>query len=76
MRVLLLFSVVLLAFVPYTVYGTSTKQKQVAIVIDDFGNGMKGTEEILSLPLQLTIAVMPFLPTTERDATLATQERP
>jgi polysaccharide deacetylase 2 family uncharacterized protein YibQ len=71
MRVLLLFSVILLAFVPYTVHGTSTKQKQVAIVIDDFGNGMKGTKEILSLPLQLTIAVMPFLPTTEKDATLA-----
>ncbi|MCM3652370.1 divergent polysaccharide deacetylase family protein [Metabacillus litoralis] len=71
MRMLLLFSVVLLAFVPYTAHGTNTKQKQVAIVIDDFGNGMKGTEEILSLPLQLTIAVMPFLPTTEKDATLA-----
>jgi polysaccharide deacetylase 2 family uncharacterized protein YibQ len=45
--------------------------KQVAIVIDDFGNGMNGTEEILDLPVPLTIAVMPFLPTTKSDARLA-----
>lgn len=45
--------------------------KHVAIVIDDFGNGMKGTNEILSLPIPLTVAVMPFLSTTQRDAELA-----
>jgi polysaccharide deacetylase 2 family uncharacterized protein YibQ len=49
----------------------SNEQKHVAIVIDDFGNGMKGTEEILSLPIRLTVAVMPFLSTTEKDAKLA-----
>ncbi len=43
-------------------------QKELAIVIDDAGNNMKGTEEILQLPVTLTIAVMPFLPTTEEDA--------
>ncbi|QFT88520.1 Divergent polysaccharide deacetylase [Bacillus sp. THAF10] len=47
---------------------TSTK---VAIVIDDLGNNMKGTEEILSLPVTLTVAVMPFLSTTEKDAKMA-----
>lgn len=46
-------------------------KNHVAIVIDDFGNGMKGTEDILSLPIPLTVAVMPFLSTTERDANLA-----
>lgn len=44
---------------------------KVAIVIDDFGNNMKGTEEILKLPVSLTVAVMPFLSTTKEDAELA-----
>jgi polysaccharide deacetylase 2 family uncharacterized protein YibQ len=42
--------------------------KQLAVVIDDLGNGMTGTEEILDMPIPLTVAVMPFLPTTKRDA--------
>ncbi|GAA0133895.1 hypothetical protein YSY43_07350 [Paenibacillus sp. YSY-4.3] len=42
--------------------------KKVAVIIDDLGNGMQGTEEIMNLPVKLTVAVMPFLPTTEADA--------
>ncbi|PRX63955.1 hypothetical protein B0G52_12050 [Cohnella sp. SGD-V74] len=42
--------------------------RQIAVVIDDFGNGMKGTEQMLNLPIKLTVAVMPFLPTTKKDA--------
>jgi len=42
--------------------------KAAAIVIDDFGNGMDGTEQMMNLPFPITVAVMPFLPTTERDA--------
>ncbi len=42
--------------------------KRVAIVIDDFGNAMSGTEEMFALPAPITVAVMPFLPTTKRDA--------
>lgn len=45
--------------------------RQLAVVIDDFGNGMKGTERMLSLPVKLTAAVMPFLPTTKKDAEMA-----
>lgn len=41
---------------------------RIAIVIDDFGNGMKGTEEMFQLGFPFTVAVMPFLPTTEQDA--------
>jgi len=41
---------------------------KVAIVIDDFGNNMKGTDLMLSLPIPLTAAVMPFLPSTKKDA--------
>lgn len=42
--------------------------RKVAIVIDDFGNDMLGTEEIMNLNIPLTVAIMPFLPTTKRDA--------
>ncbi|MGZ9585989.1 divergent polysaccharide deacetylase family protein [Paenibacillus marinisediminis] len=42
--------------------------KQVAIVIDDFGNRMVGTEKMLQLPVKITVAVMPFMQTTKEDA--------
>jgi uncharacterized protein len=45
--------------------------KQIAIVIDDFGNNMDGTAEMLNLGIPLTVAVMPFLPSTKQDAELA-----
>ncbi|WP_238192026.1 divergent polysaccharide deacetylase family protein [Paenibacillus sp. L3-i20] len=48
--------------------GTS---RTLAIVIDDFGNGMTGTEEMLKLPIKFTVAVMPFMPTTKHDAEAA-----
>lgn len=50
---------------------TSSVDRQVAIVIDDLGNNMKGTEDILNLKIPITVAVMPFLPTTKKDAKLA-----
>ncbi|MGF9906198.1 divergent polysaccharide deacetylase family protein [Brevibacillus porteri] len=50
------------------------EKKMIAFVIDDFGNNMQGTEEILSMPVSLTIAVMPFLPSTKKDAELAHQK--
>jgi polysaccharide deacetylase 2 family uncharacterized protein YibQ len=45
--------------------------KQIAIVIDDFGNSMDGTEQMMQLPIKITVAVMPFLPTTKQDAEAA-----
>lgn len=45
--------------------------KQVAIVIDDFGNRMQGTEQMLQLPIKITVAVMPFMPTSKQDAEAA-----
>nr|WP_232016475.1 divergent polysaccharide deacetylase family protein [Paenibacillus baekrokdamisoli] len=45
--------------------------KQLAIVIDDFGNRMLGTTEMMELPIPITVAVMPFMPTTKQDAELA-----
>lgn len=44
------------------------QKRLVAIVIDDFGNGMTGTEEMMKLPVKFTTAIMPFLPTTKEDA--------
>ncbi|MBW5445141.1 divergent polysaccharide deacetylase family protein [Cohnella sp. CFH 77786] len=49
----------------------SARSRHIAVVIDDFGNGMKGTEEMLKLPVKVTVAVMPFLPTTRKDAETA-----
>ncbi len=44
------------------------ERRTVAVVIDDFGNGMDGTAEMLKLPIQITAAIMPFMPTTKQDA--------
>ena len=44
------------------------KSKIAAVVIDDFGNDMLGTKEMMELPIPFTAAVMPFLPTSKRDA--------
>ncbi len=43
-------------------------RSRVAIIVDDFGNGMRGTDEMFALPVKITAAVMPFLSTTEQDA--------
>lgn len=45
-----------------------SERSRVAIIIDDFGNKMRGTDEMLSLPVKITVAVMPFLPTSVSDA--------
>lgn len=47
---------------------TSDGKPRIAIIIDDFGNGMGGTEEMMALPVKFTAAVMPFLRTSKTDA--------
>src|SRR4051812_35648497 len=42
--------------------------KKIAVVIDDLGNDMLGTPEMMELSLPFAAAVMPFMPTTKRDA--------
>lgn len=44
------------------------KLYKLAVIIDDFGNNQKGTQEMMSLPAKITVAVMPFLPTSKKDA--------
>jgi polysaccharide deacetylase 2 family uncharacterized protein YibQ len=46
----------------------SVKLKPAAIVIDDFGSNMQGTKEMFELPIVFTAAIIPFQPTTKRDA--------
>lgn len=45
--------------------------RMAAIVIDDLGNNMAGTEEIVGMPFPITVAVMPFLPSSKKDAEAA-----
>lgn len=45
--------------------------QRIAIIIDDFGNNMAGSDEMLQLEVPITVAVMPFLPTTAEDAAKA-----
>ncbi|WP_246246151.1 divergent polysaccharide deacetylase family protein [Paenibacillus lemnae] len=44
------------------------EQYKLAVIIDDFGNGQKGTDDMMQLPVRITVAVMPFLPTSRADA--------
>jgi uncharacterized protein len=74
MKRIVLLLLALLTFQGSFMGAQETTVKRVAIVIDDFGNNMAGTEEILNMPIPLTIAVMPFLPTTKRDAEWAKQK--
>ncbi|MFD0713748.1 divergent polysaccharide deacetylase family protein [Paenibacillus sp. GCM10027626] len=58
----------------WTAANGSEESRRVAVVIDDFGNNMNGTEEMFNLPIKITAAVMPFLPSTKQDAELAHQK--
>lgn len=50
-----------------TVNVSSIEKPKVAIVIDDFGNNSSGTEEMLSLPIKFTGAVMPYMPYSQAE---------
>ncbi|WP_243521229.1 divergent polysaccharide deacetylase family protein [Bacillus pseudomycoides] len=70
-HIIIFFITLFTGIFPLQTYAHTNK---VAIVIDDFGNNMKGTERMLSLPIPLTVAVMPFLPSTKQDAIAAHQK--
>lgn len=52
----------------YIKANAEVKPKYVAIIIDDFGNASKGTEEMLSLPIAFTGAVMSNMPYSAEEA--------
>ncbi|MBD1373611.1 divergent polysaccharide deacetylase family protein [Hazenella sp. IB182357] len=51
-----------------TSYALSSSPKKVAIIIDDFGNNLKGSKAFFSIQAPLTVAIMPFLKTSTEDA--------
>lgn len=60
--------------IPPVLFANGTDEplvRKAAIVIDDFGNRMAGTEEMMNVPFQITVAVMPFMPSTKQDAEAA-----
>ncbi|GGH16241.1 divergent polysaccharide deacetylase family protein [Paenibacillus segetis] len=59
---------------PLQAEGKEVREQKLAVIIDDLGNGMKGTEEIMKMPVKLTVAIMPFLRTTEADARRAHEQ--
>ncbi len=46
----------------------NSEKYYIAIIIDDFGNNSKGTEEMLNLPIEFTGAVMPFMQSSSEEA--------
>ncbi len=47
---------------------------QVSLIIDDFGGKVKGVEEMLDLDLPLTVAIMPFMEDSHKQAVLAAEK--
>jgi polysaccharide deacetylase 2 family uncharacterized protein YibQ len=48
--------------------GERKKPARLAIIIDDFGHGREGVQQMMSIDRPLTFAVMPFGPYTRQDA--------
>ncbi|WP_420916853.1 divergent polysaccharide deacetylase family protein [Paenibacillus thiaminolyticus] len=61
---------IMLALIVCLLPGTAAAgpEKTAVIVIDDFGNNSRGTQEVMDLPFKVTAAVMPFLKHTKSDA--------
>lgn len=61
---------IVLALIACLLPGTAAagSEKTAVIVIDDFGNNGRGTQEVMELPFKVTVAVMPFLQHTKSDA--------
>jgi hypothetical protein len=58
---LCIFLVCLLLFsYPNGFVHAASIEKRVVLIIDDFGNRIEGTKEMLNLPIPITVAVMPF----------------
>ncbi|BFH30527.1 divergent polysaccharide deacetylase family protein [Paenibacillus melissococcoides] len=62
--------IIMLALIGCLLPGTAAAepQKTAVIVIDDFGNNGRGSQQIMELTFKVTVAVMPFLKYTKSDA--------
>lgn len=57
---------------PYQmVMSQTTPSGQLAIVIDDFGYGATGTEQMLALGIPITVAILPFSEYAEQEGQIA-----
>ena len=61
---------ILLLIIPIQT-SASTENPEVAIIIDDFGGDVKGVEEFLGAKIPVTVAVMPFLENSTKQAEIA-----
>lgn len=59
----------------FLIFGTVVfaRESYVILIIDDFGNNMKGTKQVLELPIPLTGAVIPGMPSAVDEAKALTQ---
>jgi uncharacterized protein len=71
---LLIFLVCLLLCFPNLLVLAASPEKRVVLIIDDLGNRMEGTRQILNLQIPITVAVMPFMSSTHEDAENAFQK--
>ena len=68
-------ALIVLMGLSYSTYAEETSTKEqvnkklyIAVIIDDFGNQMAGTDAIANLPIPLTGAVIPGMPYAKEDA--------
>lgn len=68
-------ALIVLMGLSYSTYAEETPTKEqvnkklyIAVIIDDFGNQMAGTDAIANLPIPLTGAVIPGMPYAKEDA--------
>ncbi len=68
-------ALIVLMGLSYSTYAEETATKEqvnkklyIAVIIDDFGNQMAGTDAIANLPIPLTGAVIPGMPYAKEDA--------
>lgn len=62
------FAFILLMGLALPLRAEETQKVYIAVIIDDFGNQMAGTDEMLKLPIPLTGAVIPGMPFAKEDA--------
>ncbi|MCT8138753.1 divergent polysaccharide deacetylase family protein [Anaerobacillus sp. CMMVII] len=57
--------------IPPTINAESLEDVKVAIIIDDFGGDVKGVHDFFQTKIPITVAVMPFLEQSKKQAELA-----
>ncbi len=69
--VILMLSICLIIIPNSTNAENEAEEMKVAIIIDDFGGNVKGVQEFLKADIPITVAIMPFLEQSKKQAELA-----